>query len=71
MNPDGSGQRQVTTVPSDGTAWTPDGRIVFRARTSATPTYEFQLVAATGGTTTKLRDATGNDFPPRYADDGR
>lgn len=69
MGIDGSNPTQVTTVSSTGPAWTPDGKISYRARTGDT-TWEFQVVAATGGTPTKLRDATGQDFPPRWAANG-
>lgn len=71
MNADGSNQHQVTTIEADGPAWTPDGRISYRAKTSPS-TWEFQTIASTGGASTLLLSAgvTGNVFAPRWATDG-
>ena len=53
MNADGTGQVQVTQVPSDAPSFTPDGRISFRAQTGDT-SFQFQIVSASGGSTTSL-----------------
>jgi Tol biopolymer transport system component len=68
MNPDGSGQQQVTTVPSDGSSFTPDGRIAFRAQVD--DGYEFWVVPLTGGGHTVLGPASGLHTPPRYTASG-
>ncbi len=65
MNADGSGAVQVTFVPSDGTAWTPDSKIAYRAQTGPT-NYEFQTVAIGGNPTVLLSPVTGSHFPPRF-----
>lgn len=68
MNADGTGQVQVTQVPSDAPSFTPDGRISFRAQTEAS--FEFQIVSASGGSTTTLAAATGTHRAPNWSADG-
>lgn len=68
MNADGTGQVQVTQVPSDAPSFTPDGRISFRAQTDSS--FEFQIVSASGGATTTLAAATGSHRAPNWSADG-
>jgi TolB protein len=68
MNADGTGQVQVTQVPSDAPSFTPDGRISFRAQTEAS--FEFQIVSASGGSTMTLASATGSHRAPNWSADG-
>jgi len=66
MNADGSSQTQLSSVPAVGAAWTPDGRIAFRAQTGAS-TREYQTVPWQGGNpATLLTGVSGTDFPPRF-----
>lgn len=69
-NLDGSSSHMVTDVQSDGTAWTPDGKIAYRAKVSDSD-FEFRLVPAAGGTSTFLKTSNGSELPPRYTSDGR
>lgn len=71
MNADGSNPHQVTTLPSDGPAWTPGGLISYRAKI-ADGVYEFQTVPSAGGAASTLWNAgvTGNSYPPRFASSG-
>lgn len=64
MNADGSGQKQITDISSDGPTWTPDGKLSYRARTGES-TFEFR-VTSLSGETVKLRDAIGTDKPARF-----
>lgn len=74
MDANGSNQRQLTTMPSGGPAFTPDGRVSFRAQTGTTPTgegiYEFLIVPVSGGTPTHLAPASGTHRPPRWTSSG-
>lgn len=69
MNADGTGQVQVTQVPSDAPSFTPDGRISFRAQTGGF-SFEFQIVSASGGSPTTLASATGSHRAPNWSADG-
>jgi TolB protein len=69
MNADGTGQVQVTQVPSDAPSFTPDGRISFRAQTGGL-SFEFQIVSASGGSPTTLASATGSHRAPNWSADG-
>lgn len=48
MNADGSGQRQLSTVPAEMPRFHPDGRVVYRANTAGT-SYELQAVSTRSG----------------------
>lgn len=71
MNADGSNPHQVTSVPTDGPAWTPGGQIAFRAKIAA-DAWEFQTVSSAGGVASPLWSAgvTGNSYPPRFTASG-
>jgi hypothetical protein len=68
MNADGSNPHQVTTDVADGPAFTPDGRISYRA--SLSPSFEFRTVPSTGGPFAFLKTADGSHFPPRWTTSG-
>ncbi len=70
MNLDGGAPHVVTDVPSDGTSWTPDGKIAYRAKISD-GVYEIRLVPSSGGASTFLMSANGTTGPPKYTSDGR
>lgn len=70
MDPDGTNQAQVTQVRSDGTSWTPEGNIAFRAGTGGI-NFDFRVVKVDGSPVSTLRSATGSDLPPKFTADGR
>jgi hypothetical protein len=71
MNADGSNQHQVTTDEADGPAFTPDGRISYRAKI-APGVYEFRTVSSAGGAFSPLQSSNvdGTSFPPRWTTSG-
>lgn len=75
MNIDGSNVRKVSTpgVTADGPAFTPSGRISFRAQFTDRPfatAFEFVTVAISGGATTKIANAMGSYRAPIWTTNG-
>jgi Tol biopolymer transport system component/putative hemolysin len=72
MNPDGSGQRDLTSQPDSDEAfpaWSPDGKqIVFSSRRDGN--NEIYLMNADGSNQTRLTNSPKDDFAPAWSPDG-
>ncbi len=76
MNPDGSGERQLTDQPGhdSGPAWSPDGqKIAFYSRrlVSGKPNTDVYVMDTAGSTVQRLTRSSAYDFDPAWSPDGR
>jgi Tol biopolymer transport system component len=74
IDPDGSGQRQITALPGDAVApeWSPDGkRIVFEHDLPGEAGCVVMLVDADGGNPIDIPGSRGCDNNPSFTPDGR
>ena len=71
MNPDGSGQANLTNNPASDVypAWSPDGtKLAFS--TNRDGNYEIYVMNADGSTPTRLTTHAANDYQPDWSPDG-
>ncbi|HXG08500.1 MAG TPA: hypothetical protein VNK04_01805 [Gemmataceae bacterium] len=71
MNPDGSGQTNLTNFPGDDVwgAWSPDGtKIAFTSNRDGN--FEIYVMNADGTNQTRLTNSPGYDYQPTWSPDG-